>query len=156
MNKTRFSLITSLLLILSILATGCGPANPADLTNDEIIAITKNILTALDNGNYAAFSRDFSDEMKNALPEDQFNKLGDMLHKFSGKFISTGNLSLSNNQDFALYQIICKYEHEDVVVTIVFRIKGKLVEGLYFDSPYLRATPSTTSTPTPTAVTPQP
>ncbi len=141
MFKTRLSLIICLLSVLSILVTGCGPAKPADLTDDEVISLAKNILTALDTDDYAAFSRDFSDEMKKALPEDQFTALADMLHAHSGKFVSAGDLSLSNKQGFAVYQIICKYEHEDVVVTIVFRINGKLVEGLFFDSPYLRATP---------------
>jgi len=154
MSKTSLSLITCLLIVLSITVTGCGPAKPAGLTNDEVIGITKNILTALDNKDYAAFSRDFSDEMKKALPEEQLIALADMLHTHSGKFVSVGEISLSNKQGFALYQIICKYEHEDVVVTIVFRINGKTVEGLFFDSPYLRATPTPTNTPT--AATPVP
>lgn len=154
MNKYRYPFVASLLLVLSILAVGCGPASPADLSNDEVIAVTKNVLTALDAGDYAAFSRDFSDEMRKALPEEQFNELRDTLHKFSGKFVSAGELKLSNKNDFAIYRIICKYEHEDVVVTIVFYIGGNLVEGLFFDSSFLRATP--VPTPTPTAVTPVP
>lgn len=147
MYKIRPVFLASLLIALSILAAGCGPASPADLTDEQVVEITRNILTALDTGDYAAFTRDFSDEMGTALPESQFHELRDMLHKYSGKFVHPIEMSLSNKQGFAVYRITCKYEYEDVVVTVVFRIKGKQVEGLFFDSPYLRATPKTASTP---------
>jgi hypothetical protein len=142
MFKNRLTLLICLLLVLPVLAAGCGPAKPAALTDDEVNVLAENILTALDNNDYAAFSRDFSDEMKKALPEEQFKGLADMLHAHSGKFVSAGSSSLSNKQGFAIYQIPCEYEHEEVLVTIVFRINGKNVEGLFFDSPFLRATPT--------------
>lgn len=154
MSKARIALATCLVIVLSIFVTGCGPAKPADLTNDEVIGIAKNILNALDNNDYAAFIRDFSDEMEEALPEDQFKALADMLHAHSGKFISTGDPTLSNKQGFAIYQFICKYEHEDVFVTIVFRINGKNVEGLFFNSPFLRAIPTPPESPTATPTMP--
>jgi hypothetical protein len=62
----------------------------------------------------------------------------DLLQSASGKYVSTGKVSLSNNKGYAVYRIICKYEQEDVVVTIVFKVDGKQIEGLFFDSPNLR------------------
>ena len=139
MNITRFVFVISLLVVLSILATGCSPSEPAGLTNDEISTLTQNILTAIDTGDYPTFTLDFSSEMLTGFPEDQFTQLRDLLHSASGNFVSVGELSLSNKQEFALYRIICKYALEDVVVTIVFKIDGKQVEGLFFDSPNLRS-----------------
>jgi hypothetical protein len=109
------------------------------LADDEIINLTANILTALDSGDYPAFTRDFSDEMLAAFPEDQFTQLRNLIITSSGNFVSTGKLSLSNQEEFTIYRIRCTYQQEDVVVTVVFRIDGVLVEGLFFDSPNLRS-----------------
>ena len=73
-----------------------------------------------------------------AFSEDKFTQLRDTLQSASGKYVSTGKVSLSNNQGYAVYRIICKYEQEDVVITVVFKIDGKQIEGLFFDSPNLR------------------
>ena len=138
MLKTKLYPVVSLLIALSILATGCTAPKPAALTDEEVLAITENTLTALDANDYASFSRDFSPDMLAAFSETQFTQLRDMLQSTSGKYISTGKLSLSNNQDYAVYRIICTYEQEDVVVTVVFKVDGTQVEGLFFDSPNLR------------------
>ncbi len=139
MSTSRNIFIVSLLLALSLLSTGCGPASPAGLSDEEVLAVTGNMLSAIDTGDYSAFTRDFSDEMLAAFPEDQFTQLSDLLHTTSGNYTSCSEPSLSNNQGFAIYRILCAYEQEDVVVTVVFQIGGKQVEGLFFDSPNLRA-----------------
>ncbi len=45
---------------------GCGKA--AEYADP----ITENILTAINNGDYASFSKDFNEIMKNELPEASF------------------------------------------------------------------------------------
>jgi|WetSurMetagenome_2_1015567.scaffolds.fasta_scaffold206706_2 hypothetical protein len=135
---TRLVPLASLLILLALLATACGPASPAALSDDEMLAVTSNVLSAIDADDYAAFTRDFSDEMLAAFPESQFTQMGDLLQGSSGNFVACGEFTLSNKQGFALYRIICEYELEDVVVTIVFKIDGTQVEGLFFDSPNLR------------------
>lgn len=139
MFMTRLPHTISALLIILFLSAGCGSPSSAGLSDDEVINVARNILTALDNGDYPAFTRDFSDEMIAAFPEDAFAKLRDLLISSSGKFVSTGKLSLSNQEDFAIYRIRCAYQQEDVVVTVVFKVDGTLVEGLFFDSPNLRS-----------------
>ena len=138
MPKTKLYSVVSLLIALSILATGCAAPKPAALTNDEVTVVAANILTAIDANDFAAFSRDFSPDMLAAFAETQFAQTRELLQSASGKFVSTGKLSLSNSQGYAVYRIICKYEQEDVVVTVVFKVDGKQVEGLFFDSPNLR------------------
>jgi hypothetical protein len=138
MLKIKLYSVISLLIALSILATGCAAPKPAALTVDEVLVVTENVLTALDANDYAAFTRDYSPDMLAAYSEDKFTQVRDLLQSASGKYISTGKVSLSNNQGYAVYRIICKYEQEDVVVTIVFKVDGKQIEGLFFDSPNLR------------------
>jgi hypothetical protein len=139
MTKTRFLSIASLLAVLSILVAGCGKASPARLDNAQVLSVTGNLLTAINMGNYQAFTRDFSAEMLAAFPESQFMQLRNRLYTASGNYLSCSEMSLSNKDDFAIYRIRCAYELEDVVVTVVFRIDGTQVEGLFFDSPRLRA-----------------
>ncbi|KAF0109175.1 MAG: hypothetical protein FD146_219 [Anaerolineaceae bacterium] len=139
MTKTRSVSIASLLAVLSILAAGCGTSSPAGLNDAQVLSVTGHLLTAINTGNYSAFTRDFSAEMFAAFPEDQFLQLRGLLYTASGNYVSCGEMSLSNQDDFAVYRIRCAYELEDVVVTIVFRIGGTQVEGLFFDSPNLRA-----------------
>ena len=138
MLKTKSHIVISLLIVLSALATGCAAPKPAALTNDAVLAIAQNTLIALDTNDYTAFTRDFSPDMQTTYTEAQFTQLRELLQPASGKFVSVGKLSLSNNQGYAVYRIICKYELEKVVVTIVFKVDGTQVEGLFFDSPNLR------------------
>lgn len=139
MLKTKLYSVVSLLVALSILATGCAAPKPAALTDEEVLAITGNALTALDANDYTTFIRDYSPDMLTAYSEDQFTHLRDLLQSASGKYVTTGKVSLSNNQGYAVYRIICKYELEDVVVTVTFKIDGKQIEGFFFDSPNLRS-----------------
>ena len=101
MIRTRILPTIGSLLVLLFLATGCAAPSPAGLADDEILNITANILAALDSGDYPAFTRDFSDEMLAAFPEDQFTQLRNLLITSSGNFVSTGKLSLSNQEEFA-------------------------------------------------------
>ncbi len=137
MKKT---VILSLLLLLSVLALSGCRAEPAALSDEEVRQLTEQALTALSSGDPPAFVSDFSEDMRALfLEEAQFTALRDMLQETSGDFISCGDLSLLNRGDYALYRLRCRFEKEDVMVTIVFRVGGSQVEGLYFDSPNLRA-----------------
>lgn len=61
-----------------------------------------------------------------------------MLQNASGNYISCAEPALSNNQGYAVYRLTCKFEQEDVVVTVAFKVGGDKVEGLFFDSVNLR------------------
>jgi len=134
--KIKSSLL--ILLALSLLLSGCQPAQPAALSTAQLAGVTANVLQSIDRGDYAGFTRDFSAAMKAAFTQDQFNQLHDLLHKASGNYVSQGTASLSNSQGYAVYHIVCKYELEDVAVTITFKVGGSQVEGLFFDSVNLR------------------
>jgi uncharacterized protein YidB (DUF937 family) len=140
MLKTKLYSVVSLLVALSMLVASCAAPKPAGLSDQQVTSMTENILKALDANNYQEFSGDFSDQMNSAFSQEQFTKLRNMLQASSGNYVATNKLSLSNNQDFSVYQITCKYEREDVVVTIIFKVDRSRVEGLFFDSPNLRTT----------------
>jgi hypothetical protein len=147
--KSPTNLLT-LALVAALLLSGCGPAKPSALANDQVVAVITNILNSMDAGDYASFSRDFSPVLKNAMPETQFTKLTTLLLQTSGKYVSCDTTpQLSNSQEFAVYRLSCKFELEPVIVTAPFKIGGTQVEGLYFDSANLRnaVPPAATATP---------
>ncbi len=135
---SRYTLALIALMALLALAAGCAPAKPSALSDDEVAAVTENILTAINDNDYQAFIQDFSDEMLNAFPEDEFTNMRDLLQTNSGNYLSMGEARLSNAQDYAIYRFTCKYDQEDVVVTITFAVDGTKVDGLFFDSKNLR------------------
>jgi hypothetical protein len=147
-NKTSTALL-SLALVAASFLTGCGPAKPAALTNDQVVAVMDNVLTSMNAGDYAGFSRDFSPTMMAAISEAQFTSLKALLQNTSGKYISCAKApELSNSQSYAVYRLSCDFELEPVIVTVTIKTGGTQVEGLYFDSTNLRKIGQKTPTPT--------
>jgi hypothetical protein len=147
--KSPTTLLT-LALVAVLLLSGCGPAKPSALSNDQVVAAITNILTSMDAGDYAGFSRDFSPVLKNAMPEAQFTGLTTLIMRTSGKYVSCGTTpQLSNSQGYAVYRLSCQFELEPVIVTVTIKTGGTQVDGLYFDSTNLRkaVSPGATSTP---------
>jgi hypothetical protein len=136
--KTKLTALIALFLAAAILLTGCQ-ARPSALSNEEVVQLTGQILTALNDDDYVAFTQDFSAEMLAAFPEDQFTGLRDMLQETSGNYVSCGEPGLSNNGGYAVYRLTCQFDLEEVVVTLVLKVDGDQVDGLFFDSPNLRA-----------------
>ena len=125
---------------IALVINGCEAfkAKPAALSDEQVGQATENILVAIEEDDYQSFVQDFSDPMKSAFTEDEFNKLRDMLQETSGNYISMNAPDLSNKQGYAIYRILCKFDLEDVIVTVTFKVDGNLVEGLFFDSANLR------------------
>ena len=130
--------VSALILVLLAGLSGCIPAQKAGLTDQQVASVTENILKALDQGNYPAFTHDFSPQMKAAFTQDKFSQLRTKIYNASGNFIYTDKPSLSNTQGYAVYRFPTKYADETVTVTITFVVGGQEVEGLFFDSAALR------------------
>jgi hypothetical protein len=140
MKRTIFSTLLSITIIMASFLAGCQPATPAALSNDQVIGVVDNLLTAINQENYPNFSRDFSDEMKKGFTEQMFTNLAALLKNASGNYVSCAGASpeLSNNQGYAVYRLVCTFEKESVVATVTFKTDGDKVEGLFFDSTNLR------------------
>ena len=132
--KTRVSIFV--LLVTASLLAGCQSPKPAALTNDQVIQDVNQFLQAASAGDYQGAISNFSDTMKSVYSESQFNQLRDLLQSASGNYnyCSNEKPSLLNSQGYAVYHLTCKFEKEDVAVTITFKIGGSEIEGLYFSS----------------------
>jgi hypothetical protein len=134
---------TTLLIVMivtTLLLASCQPPKPAAISNDQVVQVVENTLSAIDAGDYQKFTQDFSDEMKKVFSEEQFTSLTDLLQNASGNYVSCADSepALSNNQGYAVYRLTCTYALESVIVTITFKVDGDKVEGLFFDSTNLR------------------
>jgi hypothetical protein len=76
--KIRLSTIF-VLLIVTLLVSACGGADSAPkgeavsvLSQEEATEIVENAMQGLADGDYAAWSRDWSDTMKSAIPKKPF------------------------------------------------------------------------------------
>jgi len=134
---------TTLLIVMivtTLLLASCQPPKPAVISNDQVVQVVENTLSAIDAGDYQKFTQDFSDEMKKVFSEEQFTSLTDLLQNASGNYVSCADSDpvLSNNQGYAIYRLTCTYALESVIVTITFKVDGDKIEGLFFDSTNLR------------------
>jgi hypothetical protein len=120
----------SILSILALLLSACQPPTPAGLPDNEVVQIIKSILVSIDERNMDTFTQHMSDDMKAVFTETDFGELSDLLQNTP---------DLSNNQGYAIYRLNCKYDKEDVIVTVTFKTGGEQVEGLFFDSKNLRS-----------------
>ncbi len=138
-RKIPTSFLT-LTLVTLLFLTGCQPPNPASLSNAQVVLVVKNILTAINAGDYPGFSQDFSPDLIAAIPEGQFTSLANMLQRASGNYVScpASAPELTNSQGYAVYRLTCKFDLETVIVTVTFKTGGSQVEGLYFDSTNIR------------------
>jgi Protein of unknown function (DUF3887) len=137
-SKLVKKLLLSALTLVLLAASGCSAPQPAGLTDLQVAGVTENISKAMDANDYQAFIQDFSQSMLSVFTQAQFDSLRAMLEKASGKYVSHGSPSLSNNQGYAVFRFPAKYTNETVYVTITFLVGGQKVEGLFFDSANLR------------------
>lgn len=133
------------LLILLVALSGClaGKAvKGAD--QDAVLAYAEpmadNVLNAIEANDYAAFSQDFSDEMKTAIDETAFQDLREML---SGKVGSYQSRSVSSVRDVdgilaVIYTAVYSKDDQVVITLSVTADEPYQVTGLYFTSPELR------------------
>lgn len=135
MTKIKLiSIITILVLVLVAIPVfaGCGKVAPyAD-------PATENILIAMNNGDYASFSKDFSDTMKSELSEDVFADFLAAVNGQVGDYVPDSKnltgVNIENSLTTTVYKI--NFESmEDVALEVVFqKIDDKMmVVGLWFN-----------------------
>ncbi len=103
--------------------------------------IAENILQSINNNDYQSFSKDFSQEMKDAMPVAGFNDLREILMSKIGSYISSTPDKVEDQGDYITVYFTAIFEKdEQVTVRLVFRKDDPAykVDGLWFDSPKLR------------------
>lgn len=135
-------------LALVLLLSACGSREKPQVLSDEareaVLAYseekTDTLLTGLSEGDYAAFSRDFTERMKTAMSEANFPDLQLQIIGKIGAYLSREVRSVEQSGEFIAVIYTAKFELDDpVIVRVVFEAaEPHSVTGLWFDSARLR------------------
>ena len=134
--KTKLTTLF-VLLILAVLASACGGSEPQGeavsvLSQDEATAIIGNALQGLTDGDYTAWSRDWSDTMKGAIPEKAFLDFRKQVTGQYGQFVSIESVTMepAKKQGYVRWAAICNFENGKVKFNFTFENDGRLIEGV--------------------------
>lgn len=136
-------------MILTISMVGTLSACGAKSSESAVIyagPILDNVITGIKDNNYNEFSKDFSEQMKNAITQEKFqtlvttfdSKIGD----YEGRTLSSDTTITKDNKSLTVvvYKALYSKEPNGVQITITFSDNNgkKIIEGLYFNSPNLQ------------------
>lgn len=148
----KISIVRLLSIFILILAAGCSatrapiiePVVLEDNERDSVLAYAQapgeNMLNGLIAGDYAQFSQDFSDTMKQGMDRQAFDDLLVMLDTRLGKYQSFDLVTVLKEENYSTLVYQLTYDKDNQVsMRVVFDNKEPhQVSGLWFDSPELR------------------
>jgi len=130
-----------------LLLAGCGggsrtlPAEEAQAFAKQVDAMSENLLLALNDHDYVAYTRDMDEQMRAASPEEEFGQVYEMIIGKIGRYVSREMTQVVEQGRYRTVVYDARFEQEEhVTVRVVYDISGErlLVSGLWFDSPKLR------------------
>lgn len=131
--KTKLTTLFVLMLV-ALLAAACGGA-PADagevtsaLTEAEATAIAENALNGFNAGDYAAWSRDWDNDLKSAINEEAFLQYREQALAQAGQYqtILSVEMAPSTRADSVRWVFTCQFEKAKVRFIMAFPQDGKL------------------------------
>ncbi|MFA7562072.1 MAG: DUF3887 domain-containing protein [Methanoculleus sp.] len=145
MNPLLLPILVVLILVVSV--SGCIGQETVISGEEaaEVLAYAdpaaENLLTGLNEGNYAAYSRDFSAEMREAIDETVFEQNREFVVSRIGFYKSRDDPVVTEVGDYVAVTYRAKFEREDgVVLRFAFKEDDPAhrLHGLWFNSPKLR------------------
>ena len=134
----------ALIIVAVIAIAGCKKSITGP-ERDELLKaadpITDSILTGYNSGNYALYSKDFNEQMKNALPENVFTQTREEIMEKVGAYKSRVVSGTYKKNQYSIVEYTAEFENEKEVNVKVVLVKLKdayLVSGLWYNSPKLR------------------
>jgi len=138
--EKKVSILFLVAFLFSLLA-GCG-SQATSLTEEDQDAVlafsegkTDNLLTGMNANDYAAFSKEFDQDMLDAMSQTQFDALKKDRDAKLGLYLSREVHSVTQTGDFYTVNYDAKFEKDDAVtIRVVFRIaEPHQVSGLWFN-----------------------
>lgn len=141
----KFSLLLTLLIVLSLTVLGCGNQTLSDAELAKANAVTDNVLQGISEKDYTIFSSDFSDEMKAAMTEDAFadfaENFDENLGVLQSKTVKLTSKITQMDQTILVVNYEATYEKDPTPVKINMQLIEKdgqaVLIGMSFDSPAL-------------------
>lgn len=143
MKATRVLFLIAILF--TTLLSACAPkAEPLSAADREAFLAyaepaAENLLQGYNAHDYAAFSKDFDQTMKNSITSAAFEDLYTKLDGKIGKYVSRQVATVDKVQGYLRVTLKAQFENEnDVSVLVVFDSnESHTIAGLFFSSPKL-------------------
>jgi hypothetical protein len=142
-NFTRISLVSIMLFVIVVMA-GCAPMNRqtvttsqgsirSGLTEAQATEIAENAMKGLREGNYAVWSRDWTDTMKGAIKEEGFLSYREQVIANYGEYQSIASIEQiqSQTKGYVRWSIIANFEKGQIRFNFAFKEDGRLIEGIF-------------------------
>jgi hypothetical protein len=138
--KTRLTSLFVLLIVAAITAA-CGSA-PADfprdkaesvLSQEEASSLIDSALQALNTGDYAAWSRDWADDMKAAIKDKDFQSYRDQVVTEYGQYLALECVEMQpgSQADRVRWVVVAGFEKGKIRYAFSFLPDGKQVKGIF-------------------------
>ena len=144
-------IITGAMIVAVIVAAaisgGCMEKSGVEVADVEQVReyadpIAEQILVAMNEDDYARYSEDFDQTMKNAMTEAVFDETNAAIRSKIGDYVSKEFWKAENKDQYTIVYYNAKFTDEpaDVTVKVVFQEigGGMKVSGLLLNSPELR------------------
>lgn len=136
MGKTA-AILAALVVFLSALPAAAGFVGTDDA---QVMAVAEpildNLLAGFNQGNYAQYSRDFDDTLREAISEKKFNQVREDIIKKMGTCKDKKYLGFLNQQanTVVLWKAACTGASNDILIKLVLsrRQDKVVVTGLWF------------------------
>ncbi len=146
MNARILTCVMAVIVAVAI-SGGCMEKSGVEVADVEQVRgyadpVTEQILVAMNEDDYAMYSEDFDQTMKNAMSEAVFDETNAVIRSKIGDYVSKEFWKAESKDQYTIVYYKAKFTDEsaDVTARVVFQeIGGEMkVSGLWFDSPELR------------------
>ena len=134
-------------IVAGTISSGCMEKSGVEVADVEQVRgyadpVTEQILVAMNGNDYARYSEDFDQKMKNAMTEAVFDEANTGIRSKIGDYVSKEFWKAESKDQYMIVHYKAKFTDEpaEVTVRVIFQeINGEMkVSGLWFDSPELR------------------
>ena len=127
----RACLAITLVIPLVLVMQACSVTTLINtpVVQTSVDPIVTNILTSLNNNDYAGFSQNFSQTMKNAINQSAFDKLYNQMQSDVGDYQSDVFYSAANKAGLTNLVYFAQYSKETAGVSVSLSVQS--VNGVY-------------------------
>lgn len=122
-----------LALVLAVAIAACSSTSSGSpVTEDEARAMAEHMLAAYNDGDYQAWSRDWSEAMKDAIGEEAFLAFRDQTLAAGGEFRSIEAVEMrpGNNPGVTRWEFVTEFANGQYDFMIAFNEGSKLIDGV--------------------------
>ncbi|HWG85269.1 MAG TPA: DUF3887 domain-containing protein [Deinococcales bacterium] len=123
------------LAVLALANTRAESAVTSKVSARQALEIGSNALTAINSGDYKAYSRDWSAKMKAAIREREFLSWRDTVLRTAGKYqkIEKQELVAAKTPGFVKWVFTATFEKGSFLYNLSFPAEGNKVEGAFLE-----------------------